>query len=96
MPLVFYPPYYKKKLGNLAVSCYDVIELITQDVTDPLEAFCIGNVIKYLWRYKLKNGIEDLKKAQTYLSEIIDRMERGIQCKNPIEDGTTHTDYAST
>ena len=91
MPLEFYPTYYKKKLGNLAVSCYDVIELITEDITDPFEAFCIGNVVKYLWRYKMKNGVEDLKKAQTYLTETINKMERGIQCKSPIEDGTTYT-----
>ena len=28
--------------------------------------FCSGCVFKYLWRYKLKNGDEDLQKAQIY------------------------------
>lgn len=34
--------------------------------------FCVGNVIKYVCRYKSKNGIEDLKKAKHYLDILID------------------------
>ena len=30
-----------------------------------------GNVQKYLWRYRLKNGVEDLKKASWYLNRLI-------------------------
>jgi hypothetical protein len=30
-----------------------------------------GNVVKYVTRYKLKNGMEDLKKALHYLEMII-------------------------
>ena len=32
-----------------------------------IEAFCVGNAIKYLFRYEEKNGIEDVKKARWYL-----------------------------
>ena len=39
------------------------------------EAFCIGNVIKYISRYKHKNGVEDLKKARTYLEWAIEVCE---------------------
>jgi len=35
----------------------------------------IANVIKYVSRYKAKNGLEDLKKAQWYLNDIIKDME---------------------
>ena len=35
--------------------------------------FCEGNVIKYLCRYKRKNGLEDLKKARQYLDFLIER-----------------------
>ena len=28
--------------------------------------------MKYLWRYRYKNGIEDLKKAQWYLNKLIE------------------------
>lgn len=32
-----------------------------------------GNISKYLHRYKHKNGVEDLRKAQFYLNLLIDR-----------------------
>ena len=32
---------------------------------------CEGNVIKYISRYKRKNGIEDLKKARQYIDFLI-------------------------
>lgn len=34
-------------------------------------SYCKGNVMKYLWRYRLKNGVEDLKKAAVYLNRMI-------------------------
>ena len=34
--------------------------------------YCAGNVLKYVWRYRYRNGQEDLKKAQVYLSWLID------------------------
>ncbi len=34
--------------------------------------FIEGNVIKYVLRHKEKNGIEDLKKAQHYISLLIE------------------------
>lgn len=33
--------------------------------------FLEGNIIKYITRYKYKNGIEDLKKAEFYLKQLI-------------------------
>lgn len=42
------------------------------------EEFCgflNGNVLKYMLRYKEKNGIEDLRKAQTYLTWLIDEYQ---------------------
>lgn len=40
------------------------------------QAYCIGNVIKYVSRYSHKNGVEDLKKAQVYLQWAIQAMSR--------------------
>jgi hypothetical protein len=34
--------------------------------------FIEGNIIKYVTRYKDKNGVEDLKKAQHYLNYLIE------------------------
>lgn len=35
-------------------------------------AYCKGNTLKYIWRYKNKNGLEDLKKAKVYLDWLIE------------------------
>lgn len=40
-----------------------------------------GNVVKYVCRYKYKNGIEDLKKAKHYL-ELLAQTEYGEQIWN--------------
>lgn len=34
--------------------------------------FLEGNVVKYITRYKHKNGLEDLKKAKQYLDKLIE------------------------
>ena len=52
-------------------TCNAIIECI--DVTRHHE-FNIGNSIKYLWRYKYKNGIEDLQKAIWYINDEIEKM----------------------
>jgi len=42
--------------------------------------FLDGNVLKYLLRYRKKNGLEDLKKAKWYLERLITNIESyGIQ-----------------
>lgn len=35
--------------------------------------FCLGNALKYIWRADLKNGLEDLKKAQFYIQREIEK-----------------------
>lgn len=50
--------------------CIDIIEDLTKNLAGR-QAFCLGNTIKYLWRYQHKNGIEDLKKAKWYLERLI-------------------------
>lgn len=61
--------------------CIDVLQDILKDVSG-VEAFCIGNAIKYLWRYKHKNGEEDLKKARWYLDKAIQLNEDKIDFQN--------------
>ena len=56
--------------------CIDVIEeLSKQNDLHGAEGFLYGNIIKYLWRYKHKNGIEDLQKARWYLDRLISNTE---------------------
>jgi hypothetical protein len=40
-------------------------------IMDKDMSFAEGNVIKYVTRYKSKNGVEDLRKAKWYLERII-------------------------
>lgn len=48
------------------------IDIIQDKLTaEAFEGFCIGNVLKYLTRYRQKNGLEDLQKARWYLDKII-------------------------
>lgn len=37
--------------------------------------YCKGNVMKYIWRYRHKGGVEDLKKARVYLNWMIEAEE---------------------
>lgn len=52
----------------------EAIEAITAACTglDGIEGYCTGNALKYLWRWKHKNGVEDLKKAQWYINKLIE------------------------
>ena len=53
------------------IECIDAIAQVVKDL-DGMEAMCTGNAIKYLWRWKHKNGVEDLRKAVWYLQRMID------------------------
>lgn len=44
--------------------------------------FLQGNVLKYMLRYKDKNGLEDLKKAKTYLTWLIEEEENAKVQRN--------------
>jgi len=41
-----------------------------------LEGFAVGNVIKYISRYRKKNGLEDLRKSRWYLDKLIEMLEK--------------------
>ena len=57
------------------IECIDAIEAM---LGDDFPAFLQGNITKYLWRFKHKNGVEDLKKAQWYLNKLISQYEIGV------------------
>lgn len=56
------------------VECIDALEAATIHLTG-IEAVYTANAIKYMWRWKQKNGVEDLKKAQWYINRLIDKQE---------------------
>jgi len=51
------------------IECIDAIESATMGLIG-ITAVCVANVIKYVWRFALKNGIEDLDKADYYLQKL--------------------------
>ena len=64
------PPHYTK-------GAVETIEAIESALGEGFEFYLQGNIMKYIWRYTHKNQIEDLKKAQWYLSKLIE-----FKCKN--------------
>lgn len=67
---------YKKKRIVKMNDHYQKNEIQPIDIIDANKlGFYEGNIIKYVLRYKNKNGIEDLKKAKWYLDRMIERMD---------------------
>jgi hypothetical protein len=52
------------------VECIDALAAATVDLVG-IEAVCTANAIKYLWRWKVKGGVEDLLKARWYIDHLI-------------------------
>lgn len=53
------------------VECIDAIEAAVTGLSG-MDAVCTAQVIKYMWRWRHKNGIEDLRKARWYLDRLIE------------------------
>lgn len=67
--MVDHPPHYNQS----GIECIDAIQAVTEE---GFEFYLQGNILKYLWRYRYKNGVEDLKKAQWYLTKLISIKEK--------------------
>ena len=61
---VNHPEHYTS--GN--IECLDAIRAA---LGDNYKYYVQGNVLKYIWRFNHKNGLEDLKKARFYLDDLI-------------------------
>lgn len=68
---VSHPNHYQ---SNKGLEVIDVIEAFTDGLVG-IEATDTGNVIKYICRWKKKNGIQDLEKALWYLQHLVDHMK---------------------
>ena len=60
--VVNHPSHYAE---SCSIECIDAMECMFG--TDKLISFCFMNAFKYIWRFKNKNGLEDLKKARWYM-----------------------------
>lgn len=68
--MVNHPEHYCKG----GIECIDAIEASMD--AEAFMGFLKGNVIKYLWRYEHKGGLEDLRKAEFYLKRYIQTAEK--------------------
>jgi len=59
------PAHYNKA----GIETIDIIQSVTGD---GFESYLQGNILKYMCRYKYKNGTEDLEKAKWYLNRLIE------------------------
>lgn len=64
--MVNHPPHYTRG----GIECIDALASATADLQG-LDAVCTANAIKYLWRWKHKGGVEDLRKAKWYIERLI-------------------------
>lgn len=67
--VVTHPEHYQGK-----VECIDCLEAATEGLNG-IEAVCTANAIKYLYRWKRKNGVTDLKKCRWYVDHLIKHIE---------------------
>lgn len=68
--VINHPSHYTK--GR--IECIDAIDSATVGKTG-IEAVAVANVIKYLWRYEEKGGLESVRKAKWYLNKLISELE---------------------
>lgn len=65
------PNHYNK--GN--VEALEAIEAATTDLQG-IEAVITGNVIKHMWRWKSKDGVQELEKAKYYIERLLDILHK--------------------
>ena len=70
--MVSHPSHYQSETG---LEVIDVIEAFTFDLKG-IEATDTGNILKYICRWKNKNGLQDLKKARWYLDHLIEHVQK--------------------
>ena len=72
--MVSHPQHYTQG----GIECIDALKAATVGKRG-IEAVCVANVIKYLWRYEKKNGIEDVRKAKFYIERLLKELEESQQ-----------------
>lgn len=72
--MVSHPKHYTQG----GIECIDALKAATVGKRG-IEAVCVANVIKYLWRFEEKNGIEDVRKAKWYIERLLKELEESQQ-----------------
>lgn len=61
------------------IECIDAIEASMTPVE--FLGYLKGNVMKYVWRYSYKNGLEDLEKSEWYKKKMIEKLKEYTEKK---------------
>lgn len=69
------PVEHPQHYTNGKFECIDVIFDMLNGYEDPISAWLTGQIVKYIWRWPYKNGLEDLKKTRFYLDRLIEHEE---------------------
>lgn len=69
--MVSHPKHYQSSKG---LEVIDVIEAFTENLHG-IEATDTGNIIRYICRWKEKNGVQDLRKILWYTTHLINHLE---------------------
>ena len=70
---VNHPSHYQSKKG---IEVIDVMEAFTENLSG-IEAVDTAQVIKYICRWKDKDGVQDLRKCAWYIDHLINHIEKG-------------------
>lgn len=65
------PNHYKLNIKGQDIEVMDIIDAVVKDM-DGRKGYIVGNILKYVCRAEKKNGLEDYKKARTYLDMLIE------------------------
>lgn len=63
------PEHYKKG----GIECVEAIKASMSDLE--FQGYLKGNVLKYMWRFRHKKGVEDLQKAEWYNKRLINELK---------------------
>lgn len=73
---VEHPAHY----AGTGIECMDAMSSMMGAVAGdvpPIAAYWWGNAFKYLWRWRKKNGREDLEKARQCIAYLLDEIGEG-------------------
>lgn len=68
--LVNQPPHYNQG----GIECIDAIRAMLSQ--EEFEGYCRGNSLKYRWRFRYKDFIQDLKKAEWYEKRLLESLQK--------------------
>ena len=66
--MVNHPPHYTK--AENGIECWEAMYAMLGK--DSYVDHCIASAMKYMWRWRHKNGLEDLQKAQWWLNKGVE------------------------